>query len=272
MDFLLGPKAEAAGYRIEARDTVGSTNAEALAQARSGHEDRLWIVSDHQSAGRGRRGSQWGTQRGNLAASLYCCVDCPTGVAATLGFVAGLAIDEAVRRIFPCLAAPQSGAGEAGSTRLRLKWPNDLLLDGGKLAGILLEAEPTAGDRLAVVVGIGVNVVGTPDDLPYRATSLASLGGTVSAAEVFHVLSDAWVDFHRAWNDGVGFDRIREVWLDRAGGVGEETLVRLGDRTLHGVFESIDHAGRLVIRLADGTRHSVSAGDVHFGAAVAAGV
>ena len=271
MDFALGPKAEAAGYRIEAHDTVGSTNAEALARARGGHEDRLWIVSDHQSAGRGRRGSQWGTQRGNLAASLYCCVDCPVSTAATLGFAAGLAIDEALRRIFPCFAATQSGSGEATGTRLRLKWPNDVLLDGGKLAGILLEAEPTAGSRLAVVVGIGVNVVGTPDDLPYKAISLASLGGRVSAAEVFHVLSDTWVDFYRTWNDGAGFDRIRDSWLDRAGGVGEETFVRLGDSTLRGVFESIDRAGRLVLRRADGTRQSISAGDVHFGVPTAAG-
>ena len=271
MDFALGPKAKSAGYRIEAHDTVGSTNADALARARSGHEDRLWIVSDHQSAGRGRRGSQWGTQRGNLAASLYCRVACTADIAATLGFAAGLAIDETLRRIFPCLAAEQPRGG-ANSPRLRLKWPNDVLLDGGKLAGILLEAEPMAGNRLAVVVGIGVNVIGVPDDLPYRAASLASLGGRVSAAEVFCVLSDAWVDFQRTWNDGVGFDRIREIWLDRAAGVGEETFVRVGDRTLHGVFESIDRAGRLVVRLADGTRHRVSAGDVHFGAPTAASV
>ena len=270
MDFVLGPKAEAAGFRIEAHDTVGSTNAEALVRARRGDEDRLWVVSDHQSAGRGRRGSRWGTLRGNLAASLYRCVACPAASAATLGFAAGLAIDESLRRICPSLAAAPSRGSEASPARLRLKWPNDVLLDGNKLAGILLEAEPTADNRLAVVVGIGVNVVGAPGGLPYKATSLTSLGKCVDASEVFHALSDAWVDFDRMWDDGAGFDRIREIWLDRAGGVGEEIAVHLGESTLHGVFETIDGAGRLVLRLADGSRHSVSAGEVHFGTPAAA--
>ena len=97
MAFALGPKATAAGYRLDARETVGSTNAEALALARAGDPGRLWVVSDYQSAGRGRRNSAWQTPRGNLAATILSIVSVPPVTGATLGFVAGLCLDEALR-------------------------------------------------------------------------------------------------------------------------------------------------------------------------------
>lgn len=275
MVFTLGPKAEAAGYRIEAHQTVDSTNAVALSRARDGDRGRLWVVSAHQSAGRGRRGNHWGTPQGNLAASLLCPVNASPTIAATLGFVAGLALDEALRRVVPDLAVTIALDGvEPGSAggghRLRLKWPNDVLLDGGKLAGILLEAEPVACSGLAVVVGIGVNVVSAPANLPYPATALAAVAPGVSASGVFDALSDAWAGLERLWAGGDGFGRIRELWLARAAGLGEEVAVRLGDDVFGGVFDSIDEEGRLVIRARDGTARSISAGEIHFGAVAAA--
>jgi BirA family biotin operon repressor/biotin-[acetyl-CoA-carboxylase] ligase len=275
MAFALGEKARDAGYRLEAFEAIGSTNAVAMARARAGDAGRLWIVSEFQSEGRGRRGSQWATAKGNLAASVFLPVRADPAVAATLGFVAGLSLDEALRRVAPGLAVAiamdglERGAGAAA--RLRLKWPNDVLLDGGKLAGILLEAEPLVDGRLAVVAGIGVNVVEAPTGLPYPTAALASLGSSARAADVFAALSDAWAGIERIWDGGRGFPRIRDLWLDRAAGVGEEAVIRIGGEVLRGRFETIDNEGRLLIRLGDGTLRPVSAGEVHFGAVAARG-
>jgi BirA family biotin operon repressor/biotin-[acetyl-CoA-carboxylase] ligase len=274
MDFALSAKALAAGYRLKVFDTIGSTNAEALALARAGDPGRLWIVSPHQSAGRGRRGSEWSTPVGNLAASLLLIVDASPSVAATLGFAAGLALDEALRRVAPELSIAIALDGIDGNKgqgdRLRLKWPNDVLLDGGKLAGILLEAEPVGEGRLAVVIGIGVNVVSAPSNLPYQTTALAALGIRADAAGVFHALSDAWAGIERLWDGGRGFPKIRELWLGRAAGVGEEVVVKVGGEVLRGAFDTIDGEGRLVIRDPQGQVRVVSAGEIHFGAMAAA--
>jgi BirA family biotin operon repressor/biotin-[acetyl-CoA-carboxylase] ligase len=273
MDFALGAKAQAAGYRLKVFDTISSTNAEALACARAGDLGRLWVVSPHQSAGRGRRGSEWSTPDGNLAASLLLIVDASPSVAATLGFAAGLALDEALRRVAPELSIAIALDGIDGGgrgDRLRLKWPNDVLLDGGKLAGILREAEPVAEGRLAVVIGIGVNVVSAPGNLPYPATALAALGIRADAAGVFYTLSDAWAGIERLWDGGRGFPKVRELWLGRAAGVGEEVVVKVGGEVVRGTFDTIDGEGRLVIREPQGQVRIVSAGEVHFGAMAAA--
>jgi BirA family biotin operon repressor/biotin-[acetyl-CoA-carboxylase] ligase len=271
MAFALGREAVAAGYRLAAFDEIGSTNAEALARARAGDEGRLWVVSDRQTAGRGRRGSRWSTERGNLAASLLAVVSADASIAATLGFVAGIALDAALRRAAPEVVASIALDGAAGAGgRLALKWPNDVLLDGAKLAGILLEAERTPDGRMAVVVGIGVNVRHAPADLPYPAASLAGLGSAATAETLFEALSDGWCAAAAAWDEGRGFAAVRTQWLARASGLGGAVAVRLGGEVARGVFETIDEAGRLVVRTDDGGRRAISAGEVHFGAAATA--
>ena len=132
-----------------------STNARALAVAADGDPGNIWVVSDHQTEGRGRRGRHWSTEPGNLAASILVVVDVGAEQAATLGFVAGLSLDRALARIAPDWR--QEGMG-----RLQLKWPNDVLVDGRKVAGILLEARHLYGDRMAIAVGIGINIVSAP--------------------------------------------------------------------------------------------------------------
>lgn len=272
MDFKLGAGALASQYRLTAYEQIGSTNQEALAAAREGDAGRRWFVTAHQTAGRGRRGRQWETPVGNLAASLLTVVPHEPASAATLGFVAGLALDEALRSVAPDLAFrigldSIEGTGAPGRRdRLRLKWPNDVLLDGGKLAGILLEAEPLSDHRLAVAIGIGVNVVAAPTGLPYPATALADLGLGLDAPAVFEALSNAWANIERIWNGGQGFGSIRRLWLDRAAGLGEDVAVRVGDSVFSGSFETIDEAGRLVIRSSEGLVRTIAAGEVHFGA------
>jgi BirA family biotin operon repressor/biotin-[acetyl-CoA-carboxylase] ligase len=206
-----------------------------------------------------------------MAASLLVVVPNHPATAATLGFVAGLSLDEALRSVAPDLVFHigldgVEGAGAAGRRdRLRLKWPNDVLLDGAKLAGILLEAEPLPGDRLAVVIGIGVNVVAAPEGLPYPATALAELGVGIDAVRLFEALSDAWSSVSRVWNEGRGFKSVRKLWLDRAAGLGETVAVRVGEQVFSGVFETIDEEGRLVIRSPEGLIRTIAAGEVHFG-------
>ncbi|MBN8967582.1 MAG: biotin--[acetyl-CoA-carboxylase] ligase [Rhizobiales bacterium] len=259
MAFALGPRAQTAGIRLAAFETIGSTNGEALERMRAGERGPLWLTTAHQSAGHGRRNRAWVSSPGNLAASIIQTIDASPAVAATLGFAAGLALDSALRQIAGTRAAS-----------LALKWPNDVLADGKKIAGILIETETVAGG-LAVVVGIGVNVVAAPEGMPYPATSLAACGITASAEDVFAALSDAWLEFVARWDGGRGFSEIRRLWLARAAGLGKPMRVQSGSMTLQGIFETLDEEGRLVLVNADGKRMTVAAGDVHFGAAMSAG-
>jgi len=152
-------------------------------------------------------------------------------------------------------------------SRLQLKWPNDVLLNGAKVAGILLEAVTEPARPPKVVIGIGVNVRTPPSGVSYPAASLAENGIAVSADALFAALSDAWIDQERLWNDGSGFAAIRGDWLKRAAGVGGPISVSMGDDIVRGIFETIDENGRLIIRSGDGSRRAISAGEVHFGAA-----
>ncbi|GLK69502.1 biotin--[acetyl-CoA-carboxylase] ligase [Hansschlegelia plantiphila] len=258
MSFALGAVAVAAGHSLQAFDTVGSTNAEGLALAREGRGP-AWVVARSQTAGRGRRGREWSTERGNLAASFATTLDVAPATAATLGFVAGLALETALRQVAKSL--------QARDARPELKWPNDVIVDGAKLAGILLEADALADGRLAVVVGIGVNVVSAPEDLPYPATSLAARGDEVEAEQLFTALADSLVGWLEVWDSGRGLAAVRKAWMARAAGLGSQVAVELGGRTIRGRFESIDDSGRLVIRAQTGVATAISAGDVYFGSA-----
>ena len=154
-------------YRLAALDMIDSTNSEAQRRAAAGAPAGTLIWARQQTAGRGRRGRAWQTPPGNLCFSLLLRPAVTPAVAATLGFVAGLALATAIDQLLP--------AGR----RSELKWPNDLLVEGRKLAGILLEAGASGPSRLDhLILGIGVNVVAYPTDLPYPATSLAACGGT----------------------------------------------------------------------------------------------
>ena len=152
-----------------------------------------------------------------------------------------------------------------------LKWPNDVLAGGKKLCGILLEAENVTDNRLAVVVGIGTNVIAAPEGTPTPATSLAALGVHIGAEELFSELSDAWTQFRGIWDNGRGFAEIRRLWLQRAAGLGEKVAIQSGSATVEGIFDTIDETGCLIVRTADGKRTSVAAGEVYFGSAASVG-
>jgi BirA family biotin operon repressor/biotin-[acetyl-CoA-carboxylase] ligase len=229
-------------------DFVDSTNAEALRLAKAGERGPLWIVAKEQSRGRGRRGRAWMSPVGNLYATLMLTDPAPAAVAPQLGFVAALALHDAA-----VAAAP------AFTSRLALKWPNDLLCAGRKIAGILIEGE---GDPVVVAVGIGVNCRHHPDATELPATDFAAEGADVSAAMLFDHLAVAMQARLALWNRGAGFAGVRAAWLSRALGLGQPIRVRLAERETTGCFETIDDAGRLVLRTASGEAEAVAAGDV----------
>ncbi|MEA2912960.1 MAG: BirA family transcriptional regulator [Bradyrhizobium sp.] len=268
MTFSLGPRASSAGYRLAAFDHIGSTNAEALARARDGERGPIWFVTSEQTAGRGRRNRSWIAPRGNLASSILEVIDGSPAIAATLGFAAGLALEAALQKV-----SIEASIRSAGSDDMKfsLKWPNDVLAGRQKLAGILLEAEAVADNRLAVVVGIGTNVVAAPEGTPTPATSLAALGVHIGAEELFAVLSDTWAEFRGIWDHGRGFGEIRRLWLERAAGLGQKVAVHSGGAAVEGTFDTIDETGCLIVRTTDGRRVPISAGDVYFGSAASIG-
>ena len=268
MSFSLGPRATSAGYRLAAFDQTGSTNTEAMARARDGERGPMWFVTSEQTAGRGRRNRPWIAPRGNLASSVLEVMDVSPAVAATLGFAAGLAIGTALQKV-----SVEASLRSAGSEHMKfsLKWPNDVLTGRKKLVGIGLEAEVVADNRLAVVVGIGTNVVAAPEGTPTPATSLAALGVHIGAEELFTELSDAWAEFRGIWDQGRGFGEIRRLWLERAAGLGQPVSIQTGSATVDGTFDTIDELGCLIVRTSGGKRIPIAAGDVYFGSAASVG-
>ncbi len=237
-----------------------------MARARAGESGPLWVVARSQGAGRGRRGKSWVSLPGNLTASvLWPVPGVAPGHLAELGFVAGLALVAALDDA--CGTAPGYDRTDPARS-VRLKWPNDVLLGGAKLAGLLLEAEVLPGGRRAVVIGFGVNVAAAPDGL--GAACLAATGYADGPEALLEALSDRLLAAIRAWDGGQDFAHVRERWLARAAGLGSEIAVASGGQTLNGVFETIDEGGRLVILSPDGTRRTVTAGEVHFGTAATA--
>ncbi|MFO1124685.1 MAG: biotin--[acetyl-CoA-carboxylase] ligase [Methylocystis sp.] len=255
----LGSLSRARGVRLLALDSVDSTNDEARRLIETGERGPLWVVAARQTRGHGRLGREWISPAGNLHASFILSDFGESAVASQLGFVAGVA----------ALRALRAATGEAG--RFALKWPNDVLLDGAKLGGILLENISVAtGDARAprasvAIIGIGVNCVEAPKGLPFEAGALTSIGAHApDAAALFAHLSDAFVETLDLWRGGEGFSRLREAWLKDAAYLGVDISVELPRETVEGRFATIDATGRLVLATPGGER-VVEAGDVTLG-------
>ncbi len=249
----LGARAAADGYRLVDLDTTPSTNDEARRRAEDGDPGRLWIVGAVQTAGRGRHGRTWISPAGNLYASLLLVAPCTPREAPQLGFVAGLALHDAVSTLTG--VAPD---------RLALKWPNDLLLDGAKVAGLLLEGLQLGAGVFGVVTGIGVNLASAPADTPYPAAALCSLAPDLGRADLFAALSNTMAERIASWRGQGGFAAIRQAWLARAYGIDTEVAVRLPGGEVRGVFRGLDVDGRLELAHKDRIER-IDAGDLFFG-------
>ncbi|GAK32915.1 biotin--[acetyl-CoA-carboxylase] ligase [Iodidimonas nitroreducens] len=213
-------------------DQVDSTNDEARRRAMNGAQGPLWICARVQEKGRGRRGRQWVSKDGNLFASLLYRPVRPLSQRAQLSFVAALALHDALTHVFESL-----------SGRLFCKWPNDLLLDGAKLAGILLESEQDW-----VVMGLGVNLLHAPDDSERPAISLQKATGlAIDRLDMLKALSRSTQIRVAQWEEE-GFAPIREDWLARATGLGSDIVVRLEENELRGRFCGLADDGALLLR------------------------
>jgi BirA family transcriptional regulator, biotin operon repressor / biotin---[acetyl-CoA-carboxylase] ligase len=246
----------AAGHRAIHHASLLSTMSEAMLAAKAGEADPLWIIADEQSAGRGRQGRAWHSPPGNLHATLLLVNPCQPQRAAELGFVAGLALHDAACAITG-LSAP----------RLQLKWPNDLLLDGAKCAGLLLEGA-TTGAQFTVAIGLGVNVVAAPDDTPYPATFLSRHAHEKNAATrdaLMLALAGHMAARLAEWREA-GFATVLQDWRARAAFLGETITIRLPDGAVTGRFDDIDASGRLKLLTPQGLR-VIDAGDLFFPAA-----
>jgi BirA family biotin operon repressor/biotin-[acetyl-CoA-carboxylase] ligase len=240
------------GYRAVILDEVDSTNEEAKRSAEAGEKGGLFILARAQTAGRGRRGRQWVSAKGNLYTTLLLRPETSAARAAELSFVAANAAAETLEVL---------GAGQP-----LVKWPNDVLLGGSKIAGILLESSSGPDGGLAwLAVGFGLNLAHAPKDTPYPATALAWHTGRAAPdpADVLPVLAQAWAGQYETWKRR-GFAPVREAWLARAAGLGGPIIARLEGHELEGRFAGLDETGALLLETDTGA-HRITAGEVFFG-------
>ena len=232
---------------------VGSTNDEALTLAAGGQAPPFWVTARRQLAGRGRQGAAWISNAGNLYASLLLARDFGLAKAAQLPLVAALSLHDALASML------------APGSRLAIKWPNDLLLNNRKIAGILAESKVLADGRPVIVIGCGVNCAHHPQDTRHPASNLLDEGYFVSPEAVFAAFSSVMAGRLAEWNGGAGFAGIRAAWLQCASGLGETITVRLPQATIKGVFAGLDAAGRLILRQG-ASQQTISAGELFFDA------
>jgi BirA family transcriptional regulator, biotin operon repressor / biotin---[acetyl-CoA-carboxylase] ligase len=237
------------GWRVERLARVGSTNDEARRRALDGDPGRLWIIADEQTGGRGRRGRVWTSPPGNLYASGLLIDPSPVAVASQIGFVAGVALRNAVE--------------DLGGAEIGLKWPNDLIWRGGKLAGLLVEGAPLGDGRMACIVGIGVNCASAPTGLVYATDHLSNvLGRPVAPEDVFARLAPRFEEALAEWRRGDGFALIRARWLAGAAGLGGPIRIDGANGLREGIFSTVDDHGRLVLSGAQGAE-IIEAGDFY---------
>lgn len=242
-------------YHLIKRDSVGSTNVEAAKLAAQGEEiapDGTLIWALEQTGGKGRRGREWQSPTGNLYTSLILRPEVPLREAAQLGFIASLAVYDALGNI-----------GPAGH-QVHCKWPNDVLLNEKKVAGILLESHGGGQDTPAdwIVLGMGLNVAWHPEETEFPATSLRFEGWSSTVEEVITAYTKSFLSWTNRWLDQ-GFEPIRRDWIWRCMGKGKEISVRLENQTLNGIFEDLDEDGALLLS-RDGKTQRITAGDVFF--------
>jgi BirA family biotin operon repressor/biotin-[acetyl-CoA-carboxylase] ligase len=237
-------------------DETDSTNAEARRRAEAGEVGPLWITARKQTAGRGRRGRKWESESGNLASTLLLLTRKSPAEAAQLTFAASLAVADLLDRYVP-------------PALVTIKWPNDVLLDGRKTSGILIESGPAASGVLWLAVGIGVNLSQTPGETERPATCIAEhLNQGVASAPSVDEAAQALAETFGIWLDRwttLGFQPILDAWTARTPGLHGPCTARLTNETLTGTADGVEADGSLRLKLLDGSLRVISAGDVFFG-------
>jgi BirA family transcriptional regulator, biotin operon repressor / biotin---[acetyl-CoA-carboxylase] ligase len=233
-------------------DEIDSTNLEAKRMAEAGDFGPLWITATRQSDGKGRRGREWVSETGNLfCTGLFPHSGTPAS-AARLSFAAALAVHDTVSSFQP-------------DNETKIKWPNDVLLGGAKISGILLESGTTDG-QLWVAIGIGINITSAPDDTKYAATYL----NADILQERHSYVSDTKQELFKRFEFWLeiytrdGFEPLRVAWLERAQGMGDPVTAKLPNKTIEGKAIGMDAAGALELKTRSGETIKIHAGDVFF--------
>lgn len=239
------------GWTVVAFETIGSTSDEALQRAETGAPEGTVIVARQQEGGRGRRGRRWTSPPGNAYSSTIVRPQCPPERAAQLGFVTALAVCDA------------AAAGLPASRAIRLKWPNDVLVDGAKISGILLESAVGADGMVEhVVIGTGINVTVPPPAgvVTYAAACLRDLGDTRDVPAVLQAYLAALSARLVQWRHDFG--GTRADWLARAAWLGETVAVSQGDTRIEGRFAGLDADGALLLEPPGGPPRRIVSGEV----------
>lgn len=238
------------GYRAAWFETVGSTNDEAKAGARDGAVDGSVYWSAHQTAGRGTHGRDWSTPPGNLAVSIIKRPRMPLALAPQAALVTAVAIADAL----PDLGVSQD--------RVRLKWPNDVLVDGGKVSGILIEGEADGTSARWLVIGTGINLVHHPAETRHPATNLSALGlavGPERALTAYLAAFDTWWGRWRRYD----FQVVATAWRARTlHKPGDRLSLSVGGRSMQAVYRGLAPDGTLVIEDADGVEKRLASGEI----------
>lgn len=238
---------------VELLEEVGSTNDEAHRRAAAGERGPIWIATRRQTAGKGRSGRAWvEAGEGNVAATLLFAPDCAPASLPELSLVAGVATYDAV-------ATALAGAGGVG--RVELKWPNDVLIDGAKVSGILIESG-TYGGALMSLIGIGINVASAPPVTDRAVTHLAAQDYVGDAGAVLDLLVAHMAHWLAIWAQADGFDAIRAAWAERAMPLGRPLEIKTQDGPVAGTFAGLDRDGALLIDLPATGRRRFTFGDV----------
>ena len=239
-------------------DEIDSTNAEARRLAEAGETGPRWIVARRQTAGRGRRGRRWESEPGNLAATLLITTPKTAAEAAQVTFVAALAVAD----LLDVFVSP---------ALVSIKWPNDVLLDGIKVSGVLVESGAHASGDLWLAVGIGVNLAHAPEETERGATAIsarlrADMAYVPPIEAAAEILAETFAVWWGRWQT-LGFEPVLDAWISRLTGLDGPCVARLDNETLEGTAEGVEPDGALRLRLADGSLRLISAGDVFFGKA-----
>ena len=235
-------------WRLQLHAVLPSTSDLCRTLAARGEPAGLAVLAQRQSAGRGSRGRGWTTPAGNLALSVLLRPNLPAREAAQISLLAGVAVAEAVAHFLPDVAD------------LALKWPNDVLLGGAKLAGILIETHGVDGRLDWLVAGIGVNLAHAPT-VPGRATAALAQRRLAPPPEAFAAVLLDRLGHWLAVQQGHGFASVRAAWLDHALPVASAMTIKLGDQIVAGAFMGLGEDGSLLLQTATGPRH-FTAGDV----------
>jgi BirA family biotin operon repressor/biotin-[acetyl-CoA-carboxylase] ligase len=236
---------------VETFEEIDSTILEARRRAERGEVGPVWLIAKRQTAGRGRRGRSWTSHEGNLMATLLFATAEPPPQIALLGFAAGVAIAETIDEI-------------AGAGTTRLKWPNDVFINGAKISGIMLDSGALASGQTWVALAFGVNLADAPENIDQPTTSLRQIlppDALAPAPLAFLAQLRPRLEHWAARTQREGFEPLRQAWLSRAHGLGRDARVVQGAHMLEGRIVGLSARGELELDTASG-RRLIAAGDV----------